>query len=1310
VKSSPLLLNFIILNVLLWTFFITHTQNNLWAQQKGPANLNSDSDSNSSEWDELDSPTKGLPGPVMTVSSFQRVDGIEVQKLMEESALQQLDTLQGPAQESFKERLIGPMGVKHVLKVAAGVTQDFVSSTVKNITETDLTNPNSYSLGTWLSSSFNNISSALLVRGKEQMDQAIEEKKMLKEGKNPALNLDENLLTPERIIELAEQKLADPENKLTRGQRNIVELDWLPKAISYYRQYLAKKKSASQNSGPQFNFPGEQNSRKRTSAEKEQENRTPSNNLTIAGLVKASQKVLDEKNPSSEVLKTESPLLYNYLHALKEFLNMPSKVQVATDDFFQHSLETNPALGTEDFIQSLKSRAKTLVENASLPFDKQTKRIMVAISGPGTGKTTSLIQMGKWSQHPVCLLTGEAFNSMVELKTEIDKSSPPTLLTPYEIFKNWMVECLQKNFVVETFVVNEGGRTVKVPKRILNGIFLLDDWHVVFAQDGKLSESLFPDSRKKFFALLKNLGDASIENFFDVELAPKLSFPMNFNRASAIITLNKMLPELDPESEKGRDNPALVSRVVSLRPGYPSSKDRISMAGHYITSIKRIYEDKFGPDSFNDEMEKNCQKHILEVLQEDLKILENHSGNIGMRGMHELLGSYKQFVVEKISAVKNHASLKSKSSDLTEKITVCDFNDLSGKQTFFPDKVAQGILDYRQIQNDALKNEEKMNQIKLEISDLQKNVDIIQNLTVKRKVQLILDQIKLNFKMANYPEADNLIMEAKLILNSSLDLPLPIAPQLVGQRIGEVFGDLLINGNEETSSNIDPNFDTFTEILSHIHKNLMLYHQGKPQGQKIFEMIYPSEDDFDLSIFEKFQRVLNLAPIHFAQEKTDIIGSDIGDWVVGLAESDTYALNASRIIIPIPPIDHSRQAEILQASQVLKIPHGNNFIFLIEYKFVNSKATKEKKEYYLIHKDFFFYLNENQKNNVPITILNKFLTKFQSHNNSNPVNFLSLLLKKSDYNFWKNAYSFWQSNLPQLSQFQGLVIIPLTEALNLNLLAHDREMPVTLFDSLKKDFKQNYVTLLNRSPAGSTNFFSEENVDLSAIHVIALTSEKSFKIKKSSDHLDKEIISFNMASSPLELRSLQVKSWIKIGMRKIFEEYFSDLATEEKLKKIDEELTLLENIFYEDQNRELKDISLKRPREILKAIIKFDLELSLLHLKSEKNKISINPLKKSVQNFLELLKNKRYNYFALTSPWPSVETFIENKVAPYYLELITSKEEKFRKIITNDEICDFTTNVTNFTKALEQIRKEIEQKKPSKKNDPSETKFTEIEK
>ncbi len=386
---------------------------------------------------------------------------------------------------------------------------------------------------------------------------------------------------------------------------------------------------------------------------------------SFKSVASATERENDAHNPPKKVMREQAKDLHDVLQALAAFTKLPRNLTYTSTREVLDNIAANPALGAKNFIDGLKTCAQGLARN---PFKKTAdKRIMLAISGPGTGKTTSIQTMTQWAGLPCAMLTGEDFNAMMALPH--NKAA-----TPYAVFTTWVAQAVLMGF----------GKSI-------NGVILLDDFHKALEvqSDGALSQ--YPEDRKKFFEFLKLMGDAAQDAFITTPLADGHDLPLNMGDVHIIITMNRRPPELSSAGEE-----ALLSRLTDLNAGYMSPADRTAYAQNLcdklLTQIVHM-GGTIGP--------QECQAArdaFGAIVAIDLDYYHALKEQLGQRGLCDMLSRFTNHIAARVTSIlASSSAISGKTFDFAP-----DF-DLAG--------MAAGIKDYEKVIDASVARDESRRKI-----------------------------------------------------------------------------------------------------------------------------------------------------------------------------------------------------------------------------------------------------------------------------------------------------------------------------------------------------------------------------------------------------------------------------------------------------------------------------------------------------------------------------------------------------------------------------------------------------------------------
>ena len=129
--------------------------------------------------------------------------------------------------------------------------------------------------------------------------------------------------------------------------------------------------------------------------------------VTVGDMMEATRKARELRNPSKEQLAQEDGL-EDLITALEGLLDVPYLLPVTTEEMVRVNIKRNPALGCRNFIDNVAARALMIVGNLSKPAKDRNKKVAVAASGPGTGKSVTIAQAIGWTGIPMTTLVGSA--------------------------------------------------------------------------------------------------------------------------------------------------------------------------------------------------------------------------------------------------------------------------------------------------------------------------------------------------------------------------------------------------------------------------------------------------------------------------------------------------------------------------------------------------------------------------------------------------------------------------------------------------------------------------------------------------------------------------------------------------------------------------------------------------------------------------------------------------------------------------------------------------------------------------------------
>jgi len=412
------------------------------------------------------------------------------------------------------------------------------------------------------------------------------------------------------------------------------------------------------------------------------------------------QKAANAATPSKAQLTQEDFELLNLMDALEAVLEVPYLLTTRyTEEQVAENMRSNPALGSRDFIKNVQDRSSMLVTNLWRRETKdQNKKVWIAASGAGTGKTTTMEQgVSSWAGFPFKSVAGSDFAGV----------KPPEGTSVFEFF----AERVRK--AVYEFRINGA--------RCKYGFLYLDDFDRALEKLGMFASSLATECRAKYFLFCKDMGDpaaaticASEPALFSYHLAPGRYMPIDFRHIHLGKSVNNLPAELLPETA----DTAMSSRIFNLNPTYADEHDRMHIGmSYYLPLLTRKVLDFYGdgcdaatgqlayaPDPVtgdlialdgetqlaraNVELAKNAIRRLVEV---DIDIYTSkYKTKLGIRGLKDLLDRYLAHIVN------NKLTRPLAKTDLFA-ITDGDF-DVA--------KVVKSIEDYNKVVNQQMSDVE----------------------------------------------------------------------------------------------------------------------------------------------------------------------------------------------------------------------------------------------------------------------------------------------------------------------------------------------------------------------------------------------------------------------------------------------------------------------------------------------------------------------------------------------------------------------------------------------------------------------------
>lgn len=310
--------------------------------------------------------------------------------------------------------------------------------------------------------------------------------------------------------------------------------------------------------------------------------------------------------------------LVNLISALQEFQRIPHRLIETPRETVAHRIEARPAIGASTFVASLVDRAYTLAASTRKP---DVKRVLLAVGGPGTAKTSGVQRMVAWAGFPTAMLSGEAFRRMYEQQRGNTG--------PFEVFSEWVAAAVR------------GFRLDGQP--LMMGVVILDDFHTALEAGGPFDRD-HSRARDQFLQFLKNCGDATQDSILSVELAPGCVLPLNMCHVHVAITLNRV-----PDDMYAKVDAAVRSRYVHLGGGYATEADRRDLALNvYVPQITAAIAEHANVPALRLDADATTRA-MLAVVNVDVCIFrDKFRGQNGIRGMAELMEKYKQCILQHV--------------------------------------------------------------------------------------------------------------------------------------------------------------------------------------------------------------------------------------------------------------------------------------------------------------------------------------------------------------------------------------------------------------------------------------------------------------------------------------------------------------------------------------------------------------------------------------------------------------------------------------------------------------------------------------
>ena len=528
-------------------------------------------------------------------------------------------------------------------------------------------------------------------------------------------------------------------------------------------------------------------------------------NQSFQKVATATERENDAHNPPQKVMREQAKELHDVLQALAAFTKWPRHLTYTTTSEVLENIENNPALGAKDFIDGLKTCAQGLARN---PFTKASdKRVMLAISGPGTGKTTSILTMTQWAGLPCVMLTGEDFNAAMTLPQNKDKA-------PYEVFTQWVAQAVLVGF-----------------KGSVNGVILLDDFHKALEDQSNGVFSRFPDDRKKFFEFLKLMGDAAQDAFIYAPLADGHDLALNMGDVHIIITLNRRPPEL---SNKGEE--ALLSRLADLNAGYMSPKDRTDYAVSLCEALQQSIIDMGGVLANTERQAARAAFRAIVAI--DLDYFTALNEQLGQRGLCDMLNRYRNHIAARAMLTLERGG---RISEATFAFAP-DF-DLAG--------IAAGIKDYEKVIDASQALEEKRRKIQRGAQQLREQLGALAPAHA-RAIERILARAESN------PEDTTLLPAAeKRLRDYTHNIPMLTVDE-VDTHLDNQFSYLIGSADEASP------FDKMATIAQDIHRRVVAASKGLyellPQNRPI-QITWENPHGADPMLYHELAKAIGGVPV-----------------------------------------------------------------------------------------------------------------------------------------------------------------------------------------------------------------------------------------------------------------------------------------------------------------------------------------------------------------------------------------------------------------------------------------------------------------
>lgn len=601
-------------------------------------------------------------------------------------------------------------------------------------------------------------------------------------------------------------------------------------------------------------------------------------------IMKKVLKATEGRRPPRSVLAKENPKLLNLMDALTNFvIKVPNQTAITERDNVEENKKLNPAIGSSKFVSELSTWAHTLAKNAQTKTTGQDKKFLVAVSEPGTGKTTGIKLAASWANYPVCVITGED----VQKKTVVndDKDGKHA----WDIIVELMKECIDNYFTINVF----DDEKKEITKKVMPGVILFDDLHFALFSDalgnpGHLNAKKAAKSRGQFFGLLKNAGDSNIEtiNEFSYDLAPGYKLPYNFARIYVGLTANELPEEFRPNQA---DFLPLQSRMYLMPAGGPNEEDRRNFAINFVNVIKKEIEKKF-PNQLDELDENECKERLLEVMEEDIKMYIKNSRSLGIRGTVTLLKSYKDHVLNKLKGKK-----------LDPKI--CSFEGIPELDVMAFDLKTKvdTISDYKKNVSEELAGAMQEDKI-LEQADKLRAKILSINKTDKLNIENILNQLRI--KDFTIKEKQEIYQKALKRYNDFSQLIELSDADKTGENLITQFGYLQTSNesqedfkegekNQKDVNRFDPLVSVSEDIFSRIKATRLAI--GNPEQQiplnYPIQITYTNPEAKDPLFFEMYAKVFGGLPVYELNKSSEMFSPAVDK--LAFKRNDLNVLNVA---------------------------------------------------------------------------------------------------------------------------------------------------------------------------------------------------------------------------------------------------------------------------------------------------------------------------------------------------------------------------------------------------------------------------------